>query len=666
LNAGFLSAIKAQDNQRFELIEISFKGNKSFSNSELLNQLESKVSPWWFWTFLKSFTPFGSEKIYFDSLNIPIDKQALKDFYITNGFFQTEVHSSYIIDTLKKNVILTYIIEEGRSSVFNKLNLVGFDKLSQLELQNVYDRFSSISAGKRFNQSLIEKSINDVLRFLTNNGYILAKYDSAVVIKDTSRFIADVNIYFNVGDKYYLNGIRIIKSGSGAANISDDLIKGISSFSPGEIYDQSKLERSELRLLRTGLFNSISINPVIKDTQDFLVPIEILAQVSNLNEISPELKVDNEFNSFNSGLGLNLIRKNFLGSARKLTISTSFRLIDVLNFNFKNILSSKTDSTYQGITDLEIGLEQPYLFGRTILTSTKAYFRSSKFKSNLERLVGANQSLDFEMPTYTFITLLKPQFFLELVEYEFDFRNIETKISAKSLTPSLGVELGSYKTDNLIFPNRGYNWYFYPELFQSRTDVDISVSDSITSVIQTGWYWKIQTSFSHFTSVSRDKNGTLGVKLKLGYVQSIKGSYDLIPPNKTFYGGGSNSLRGWRSRELLPEDEIIYFGIRSNRDNTPRGGTFQIDGSVEFRRKFLEDFGFATFFDFGNVWNSYKNISFNQLALSYGLGFRYYSPIAPFRIDFGLKFYNPKDKSFIFNKKFLTNLEFHFGIGEAF
>jgi len=126
LNAGFLSAIKAQDNQRFELIEISFKGNKSFSNSELLNQLESKVSPWWFWTFLKSFTPFGSEKIYFDSLNIPIDKQALKDFYITNGFFQTEVHSSYIIDTLKKNVILTYIIEEGRSSVFNKLNLIGF------------------------------------------------------------------------------------------------------------------------------------------------------------------------------------------------------------------------------------------------------------------------------------------------------------------------------------------------------------------------------------------------------------------------------------------------------------------------------------------------------------------------------------------------------------
>lgn len=660
--------VEAQNNSKFELIDIRFQGNKSFSASELSLQLESKKTPWWFWKFLRSFTPLGSEKKYFDSLNISIDKRALTDFYLTNGFFLTKVSNIVEFDSIKENAILIYVIEEGNPSSFGKLNIYGIESLQEDERQSFLNRFSNISEGKPFRQNEIERSINEVLRFLTNNGYLFAQYDSAVVIKDTALFKADVNIYFNIGTKHFVNGISIIKTGSGAADISEELIKDIVALKSGENYDQSRLERSEIRLLRTGLFNSISVNPVIKDTQNNQVPIEIVAQVGTLNEISPEVKVDNDFNSFNTGLGINLIRKNFFGNARKLSLSTSFRLIDVLNFDFRNLFKSNSnrDSTYQGVVDLELGIEQPYLFGRPILTATKAYYRSSKFKTDSERLIGASQSLDFEMPEYTFITLLKPQLSLELTEFDLNFSSLDISINARSLTPALSVELGSYKTDNLFFPVSGYNLYFVPEVFQSKTDVRINQSDTSAELTQTGWFWKIQSSFSQFFSVSRDKNGALGWKFKFGYIQSIYGNYDLIPPNRTFFSGGSNSVRGWRSRELLPKDEIEYFGISNRGDNTPRGGTFLIEGSFEFRRKFLEDFGFALFLDYGNVWNGYKKIAFNQLAAATGFGLRYYSPIAPFRIDFGLKLYNPDDKSFIFTKKFFSNIEFHFGIGEAF
>lgn len=659
---------KAQNNSKFELVDIRFQGNNAFSASELLAQLESKKTPWWFWKFLRSFTPLGSEKKYFDSLNVSIDKRALTDFYITNGFFLTKVSNVIEFDTAKSNAVLIYIIEEGNPSTFGKLNIYGIESLQEDERQSFLNRFSNISEGRYFRQKEIEKSISEVLRFLTNNGYLFAQYDSAVVIKDTILFKADVNIYFNTGSKHLVNGINILKSGPGASDISEDLIKDIVDLKSGENYDQSRLERSEIRLLRTGLFNSISVNPVIKDTQNNFVPIEIVAQVGTLNEISPEIKGDNDFNSFNTGLGINLIRKNFLGNARKFSLSTSFRLIDVLKFDFRNLFRSNSnrDSTYQGVVDLELGIEQPYLFGRPILTATKAYYRSSKFKTDSEKLIGASQSFDFEMPEYTFITLLKPQISLELTEFDLNFSTLEISIKARSLTPAISVELGSYKTDNLFFPISGYNLYFVPEIFQARTDVKINQIDTSAETTQTGWFWKIQSSFSKFFSVSRDKNGAFGWKFKVGYIQSLFGNYDLIPPNKTFFSGGSNSVRGWRSRELLPKDEVEYFGITNRGDNTPRGGTFLVEGSFEFRRKFLEDFGFALFLDYGNVWNGYKKVSFNQFAAATGFGLRYYSPIAPFRIDFGFKLYNPNDKSFIFTKKFLSNLEFHFGIGEAF
>ncbi len=658
----------AQRSSTYELIEIRFEGNNSFSKADLLAQIESKESPFWLWKFLKSFTPLGSEKQNFDSLKIPLDKQAIQDFYLANGFFTTKVSHEVIIDSTDETAILIYKINEGYASVIGEVKIFGLDKLPDYEKTQLVINSITVEPQQRYVQSEIQSNINSILKYLTNNGYLFAQYDSTVVLRDSSNNTALINIYLQSGDKYLIDGMRIFKTGIGADEITDELISEIVNIPSEENYDQSRLERSEIRLLRTGLFNTVAINPVIRDTFNFHVPIEVVAQVGTLNEISPEVKADNEFSSFNTGLGVDFIRKNLFGDARKLTLSTSFRLIDILNFNFANLFrsSENRDSTYQGVLDTELRLEQPYLFGRPILTTTKAYYRASTLLRETERIYGANQAFDFEMPTYTFITLLKPQFSIEVAEYETRASQSDNSFNLKSITPAFGIESGSYKSDNFLFPTEGYNLYFYPEIFQSETDAKLKIDNDQAEVNQTGRFWKIQTSFSLFQNISRDRKGIIGFKFKSGYIQSFSGSYDLIPPNKTFFAGGSNSLRGWRSRELLPKDTVEYFGLRTRGDNTPRGGTFLIEGSIEFRRKFAESLGLALFADYGNVWNSYKEIVINQFAVAAGMGIRYYSSIAPFRLDFGFKLYNPDDKKTIFQKNFLKNLEMHFGIGEAF
>jgi outer membrane protein assembly factor BamA len=76
--------------------------------------------------------------------------------------------------------------------------------------------------------------------------------------------------------------------------------------------------------------------------------------------------------------------------------------------------------------------------------------------------------------------------------------------------------------------------------------------------------------------------------------------------------------------------------------------------------------GAVLFADYGNTWNSWKDVVWKDFAVSVGWGFRLYTPIAPFRLDFGTKFYNPFNEKTIFEVNFLKNVEIHFGIGEAF
>lgn len=659
----------------YELSSIQFEGNNSYSESELKLIIESKESPFWFWTFLNSFTPLGNEKIFFDSSKISIDKIALKEFYAANGYFQVGIEDTIIADTSGKSVTLVYNIQENQPATYGKIKLIGLGKISEYDYGRMIGESLTIDSSKRFSEKEVLINISSIREFLTNTGYVFSNYDSTIVIIDTVNNLTNLELYFHTGDRHYISEIIIYKTGSSGSSISDELIREIIGIKPGEIYDQSKIDRSEIRLQKTDLFTSLDINPVLGDTSNYKIPLEVNAEVGSLNELAPDIKVDNEFSSFNAGLGLSYTRKNFFGAARKLSSSVSFRLIDVTKFNWTNIFKSvdKRDSTFQGVFDFNLKLEQPFLFGRAILTTTELYYRSQTLFDFTENSYGATQKLDFEMPYYTFITLLRPYINIDASSRLTEIKTPnEYSIDISSLTPGLGVELGSSKTDDLLFPTSGYFLFLTPEVFQSETKVKLtgpyiqqSLAISEFSQKATAYFYRVQAGISFYTALNAFKTSIFATKLRVGYIQTFRGGVDLIPPNKTFYAGGSNSVRGWRSRELVPRDTVQYFGISTGNDEL-RGGTFWLEGSFEYRKKILKNFGVVLFTDYGNTWNGYNEVKINDFAVAAGLGVRLYTPIAPFRLDFGTKFYNPEDHKFIFKKNFLRSLEIHFGIGEAF
>ena len=92
-----------------------------------------------------------------------------------------------------------------------------------------------------------------------------------------------------------------------------------------------------------------------------------------------------------------------------------------------------------------------------------------------------------------------------------------------------------------------------------------------------------------------------------------------------------------------------------------------MEGSIETRNRITGSLGSAFFIDYGNVWNHFRDVQWNTIAIAAGFGLRFYTEFAPFRIDFGFKVYDPDDRRSFFNKALLQEtFEFHFGIGEAF
>jgi outer membrane protein insertion porin family len=521
--------------------------------------------------------------------------------------------------------------------------------------------------GERYTQQKVQTKNDEIVRYLKNNGYLYANYDSSIVKIDTIKSKIDLLNYFSPGDFYRYSDIKIEKTGESSSEVSYDLIKYITNINVGDTYREDEISKSRLRLARTGLFSSITLKGVSEDSLAGKAQLQITGTVTPLNELSPEVFADNEQGYFNIGVGASYVRKNFLGDARKLTVRASFKVNDISNINFNSQYFSET---FQSQVELSTILEQPFLFSRNIAGRLELYLKSYNIKSVDYQNYGANFNTVFDMPTYTFINLLSPYLRFDRLNYKVPVVADTVSVSPSTFTSSLGVELGSTKANDLFYPTAGNIISLITELSSANVKWDIRnifTNQSVRSIDSLGYYLKLQLTLAFYFSISRDNLTVFATKFKSGYIRMLSGGQGLVSPNQTFFAGGSNSVRGWRSRELIPPDEFTnLYPVSLNEQLQIRGGTFLLEGSFEYRRRFEEDFGFVLFLDYGNTWNGPNQFEWNQVALAIGTGFRYYSPIAPFRIDFGFKLYDPKDLKYIYDVPFLETMVINFGIGEAF
>jgi outer membrane protein assembly factor BamA len=153
-----------------------------------------------------------------------------------------------------------------------------------------------------------------------------------------------------------------------------------------------------------------------------------------------------------------------------------------------------------------------------------------------------------------------------------------------------------------------------------------------------------------------------------------------LPFEKSFYLGGSNSMRGWRLRALGPGS----FCDTSNTLDIEKVGDIKFETNLEYRQPLYKVLHLGLFVDAGNIWlmnhnDMFPNAEFafnrffKEIAIDAGVGLRLDFSFFVIRLDYAIKFHDParQDNTWCFKnwkkfKQFSSDGTIVLGIGYAF
>ena len=175
-----------------------------------------------------------------------------------------------------------------------------------------------------------------------------------------------------------------------------------------------------------------------------------------------------------------------------------------------------------------------------------------------------------------------------------------------------------------------------------------------------------------------DDRSNLAVHARLGVAYPY-GNSSILPFEKRYFAGGSNSVRGWSVRSLGPGG---YVGKDGRIDFINQTGDIKLELSAEMRSHLFWRFQSAIFVDAGNIWTireyeDQPNGQFRfdtflkQIAVAYGVGFRLNFDYFVIRLDMGMKAVNPayttsREHFPLVHPKFSRDHAFHFAVGFPF
>jgi outer membrane protein assembly factor BamA len=130
-----------------------------------------------------------------------------------------------------------------------------------------------------------------------------------------------------------------------------------------------------------------------------------------------------------------------------------------------------------------------------------------------------------------------------------------------------------------------------------------------------------------------DAGMALATSLRFGFNQQLEED-SATYPDRLFFLGGVDSLRGFPLWSLVPED----LDRQIDSENIPiSGGDVLLNPRAELRIPVIGIWQTAVFLDTGNLWAD-SNEVFNTFRLRYsaGLGVRVSTPVGPLALDYGV------------------------------
>ncbi|OGX86949.1 translocation and assembly module lipoprotein TamL [Hymenobacter glacialis] len=275
-----------------------------------------------------------------------------------------------------------------------------------------------------------------------------------------------------------------------------------------------------------------------------------------------------------------------------------------------------------------------YVFSPVIVTLVNTPTKSADFTRRLEELRVNDGSSLFR----SFVSLIEPSFSFTSLYNSNDFNQTRDAKYLRMFAEIGGVTRSLYQ--DALFEKAGLNVYDF-----ARFSADFRRYHRLSP--QTYFAWRLNGGLVH--ALTRTKDRETGT------------SQYVVPYDKSFFAGGSTSLRAWQPRRLGPggftptrleKGEIVRDYL------TEQPGELLLEGSAEYRFPIYSFIKGAFFTDFGNVWGlqeqrdsfgNYKrpeaqfqlNSFYRQIAVGSGIGIRFDFTFLILRLDIAAKIYDP-------------------------
>lgn len=671
--------------KQIEINNITIAGNNYFDENEIKEIFNTRETPSRiskiFYNILGD--KFGSKPEYYYPDIFEADLVSLRQLYNDNGFFDVEISESYLYNSDTTGVKLTVSLKENIRTVIDNIVYKGIEGADPKILEAI-QKDPLIQKGQPYQKNKINEEVYRILDIIMNYGYPFARIlsDSSTAIRYYSSNKIEIIYTFDIQTQYKFGEININVSPY-RKDITDNIVYKQLDFKKGEWISKNKISSSEKSLNKLSVFEAarIEVQPdssnVIKDE----IPVKIMVRPRNKHELAPEIIISDEDNTFNLGFGAGYTNHNFFGDARSFNSRLRFSTQSIQDWNFSRIFGKGglSDPSLLGRVEIQLQLTQPSLFTKYLNGLWTLSFTADKKNFYAVTIARNKISLINQFATYT------TGFFewtLERSDVNWLEDTLKVGLGLSRLKEEEQPQFNSIftftlqrdKTNDIFSPTKG----FFHVMSVEESGLLQKVFKNIQPTLPYTQFYKVTLLGKWYVDLSRTKFNIFATKLKAGfqekYGESKQNPNLRIPLNRRYFGGGSGSVRAWKTRTLgaMPDNEVAL------------GGNFVFEGNNEIRVNHLrglgklwfldlQNFWGVYFIDYGNVWRTINEFSLKDIAVDAGIGIRYDTFVGPARLDFGFRVYDPKEpraKQWFYTKKFfnevLYNGVLNFGIGHAF
>ena len=574
-------------NEKSKISKIKFLGDKFFKEGKLKNLIISEEYK--FWKILSS-------KKYLNEGIIELDKKLLTNLYKNNGYYNTEIISTFVRHENSENFELIYNIIAGQKFYFNDLELKISNEYDSNDFKPLVKIFKKLK-GKPYSLNSIQKILSQIDKIFYSEKLDFVK---ATV---TENFVDNkINFYFDIEETEISHVERINIYGNSVTR--ENVIRNNLLVDEGDGFNNIKFKKSINNLKSLNFFETVNYT-INAGSDDNKKVIEITVVEKPTGEISAGAGVGT-----NGGtVGFTVSENNYLGKGIEFTSDLSVSKDSVkglfyinnpkfkdsdrsINFTLESSDTDKlTDFGYKSSkTGFAIGTGvEPYddlFFNTTISSYIEKLETSSKASSALKKQKG--------------------NYFDTFLGYSFNYDKRNQK----------------FKTTD------GYQSFF------RQTLPVISEKNTISNFY----------NYKAFKSIGKNSN-IITFAFYGASSNSISG--DDVKLSERLYVP-SNKLRGFESGKVGPKDEDEFIG--GNYIST-------INVASTFPQLFpnSQNLEMSVFFDAANIWGiDYSDTldNSNKIRSSIGVAFNWFTPIGP--LNFSLaetisKATSDKEESFRFN-----------------